>query len=123
MKPVTPEQFAACYGVFISTNSVVSSSAINNWFERNFAEVSTMRRLNPIIFSQYKSLPVSKYPRITFKRGFGGHVENNYNRTVNNINNTLIVLLRESMTKAQLDPSTIMRLLNSFDRILPRGGK
>jgi hypothetical protein len=138
MKPVTPEQYAKCYGTFIADINKTDLPALTAWFNSSFNELTTMVKLNQAVFSSYpasvSALPkkphmisvVSMQPATMTSSGITSSSASDdpkgtaaYNKAIDNQWASLTIGLKNSTSAAEMDASKANRLVASLEKIKP----
>lgn len=125
MKPITPQDYVNCYGTFVADVVKISSvyPSVCNWFKTSFPDLFLVYQVNkPLFDTVTTSIRVPGKP--TFKPGYGGMAELAYDKNMGIMNATLLIDLKGALACAEVDPSLVTKLLNSWKSYLPKtGGK
>lgn len=129
MKPVTPQDFAACYGTLYANVNISGLPTLATWFGTTFPEIVLSAKLNPGVFGAYTPT-LDKFPRPGATRSLGreGLAWANadafkqgmlYNDTIDPYWTTLNINLKNAMTLAEADPGLLSKNVAALNKIKP----
>ena len=123
MKPVTPQEYAQDYGVFIADMLIVAKTYpdILKWVSTYLPNVSLVYKTNLSIFSGYVASITSFPSEPTNLRDYKYNKEvDAYNKKVTLLWTTITIDLKSSLLAADVDPSTANFILSRFGELKPR---
>ena len=126
MKPITPEQFATCYGVFIADLVIVAKviPAVNTWLQTTLPEVNSTYKLNTPVFGGYlATIDSFPYPPKDGGRYTPTKQADQYNNQVSKAWTAIRIDLKNALTCAEVNPDDVLKILASFDKLKPKNIK
>lgn len=130
MKPITPQEFANCYGVFIADWKIAlpKVKALRTWLTTQLPDVSTIYQLNASLFdtavATINSFPAEPKPdnNNKFSKEYGRISQQRaiaYNKQVSLQWTAMTIDLQNALTCAEVDPALAAKILASFRNLKP----
>jgi len=125
MKPTTPQEYAAAYGIFIADLLIAAKPIpkLITWFNSTLSDVALVYKTDPAAFSSYQATITSfPYPP---KGGIYARDDTTsaYNLKVTLDWTSMTNDLKAALAKAEVDPSQVINILASFARLKPASVK
>ena len=115
MKPVTPEQYAKCYGTFIANIMIAGQPSLVTWFSSTFPDLNLIYKLNKSIFTRYPA-SVKTFPRVpTEKEARQSFFKDG---VLSTYFNAMRVDLKNALSSAEIDPTQTDKIIKSFNSVL-----